>query len=131
MSTRLGASRGSGSVEVYQRARGRIDLRRNAPAGGAVNGRAGVEEGQPVEVGVALHKQQGLRVRAGHRDVVEHDVADGMGDVMAVGLVAGDLDAEVGIEGVGDRAVAAMDGDILDQRIALEVEQADVAGTVP
>ena len=52
-----------------------------------------------------------------------------MVDVVGAGIVAGDLDAEVGIGGVGDRTIAAMDGDVLDQRIAQEVEQADVAGT--
>ena len=141
-STALGASaRGTGVVEEPGFARnaggggrglvgGRIDRQRPTPAGVAGDGRAGAQEAETVEIGIALDIDQHLGVAAGDVDVIENDVADRLGDVVARGLAPVDLDAGVGV-GIGRHRIgAAGDGDVLDQRVAGEAEQDDVAVAV-
>ena len=91
---------------------------------------AGALEVQAVEISVALDVEQDLGVAAGDVDVVEHHVADRLGDVIADVIATVDLNGGVGI-GVGRRRVGATgNGDVLDQRVAGEAEQDDVAVAV-
>ena len=53
---------------------------------GAVDGRAAVQEAQPVEIGVSLDIDRHLGIASGHADVVEDDVADRLGDVIVRGI---------------------------------------------
>ena len=106
---------------------GRVDVEGIAPAGMAVEGRASVQEAQPVEIGVALDIDQHLGVAAGYGNIVKDDVADRMGDVIAGRLAAIDLNGGVGIGVGGHRISAAGDGDVLDQGVADEAKQNDVA----
>ena len=96
----------------------------------AVDGRTAGKEVQAVEIDVALDVDQHLGVAAGDTDVIEHHVADRLGDVVARGIATVDLDAGIGI-GVGRHRIgAAGNGHILDQRVASEAEQDDVAVAV-
>ncbi|MBN9346423.1 MAG: hypothetical protein J0I48_09510, partial [Devosia sp.] len=115
-----------------------VDVEQRPPdARGAAEVEAAIvaADGKTVEIAEVGHGDGVLVEGAGHHDVVEHHgtdvrsaLAHGIG--AAVVDVAGDLDPVVGTI-VGRRArVGAGDRQVLEQRVAREAEQLDVARAV-